>query len=119
VKHTVLLVEDELELREMMQDALELNGYSVVAAGNGKEALDAFARIDHVCLVLLDLLMPEMNGWDFLEAMRARPELADIPVVVHTSAPNQAPTGATRILPKPTKLSRLLSVVQEYCAATG
>jgi hypothetical protein len=51
--------------------------------------------------------------------MRARPELADIPVVVHTSAPNQAPTGATRILPKPTKLSRLLSVVQEYCAATG
>ena len=119
MSHTILLVEDEMELREMMQEALELNGYVVVAASNGQEALDAIGRIDDICVVVLDLLMPEMNGWDFFAAMRARPELAHIPVIVHTSAPNQAPVGATRVLQKPTKLVRLLSVVQEYCAGTS
>jgi CheY-like chemotaxis protein len=119
VSHTVLLVEDEIELREMMQEALELNGYVVVAASNGREALDAIGQIDHVCVVLLDLLMPHMNGWDFFDAIRARPELAGIPVIIHTSAPNQAPAGATRVLQKPTQLERLLSVVHEYCAAAS
>jgi CheY-like chemotaxis protein len=116
MNHTVLLVEDEVELRELMKEALELSGYVVVAAADGQAALDAIARIDHICLVLLDLLMPGMNGWDFFEKMRARPELASVPVVVQTSAPTQAPAGATRVLRKPVQLDRLLSVVKEYCA---
>ncbi len=114
--HTVLVVEDEEELREMMREALELNGYEVVAVGDGQEALDAIGGIEHLCMVLLDLLMPGMNGWDFFEKMRARPELVDVPVVVHSSAPSRAPSGVTRILQKPLKLERLLSVVHEYCA---
>jgi CheY-like chemotaxis protein len=116
MNHTVLLVEDEVELREMIQEALELSGYSVVAASDGREALDAIARIDHVCLVLLDLLMPGMNGWDFFETMRARPELAAIPVVVHSSQPAQAPAGVDRVLQKPVKLDRLLATVSDFCA---
>lgn len=115
--HTVLLVEDEVELREMMQEALESSGYVVVAASDGQEALDAFARIEHVCVVLLDLVMPRMNGWDFFEKMRARPELAGVPVVVHTSAARHAPAGATLVLQKPVKLDRLLAVVREYCGS--
>lgn len=115
--HTVLLVEDEDDLRESMREALEFNGYAVVAAHEGQEALDALDRIEHVCLVLLDLLMPGMNGWDFLEKMRARPALADVPVVVHSSAPSRAPAGVTRVLKKPLELARLLAVVREYCAA--
>jgi CheY-like chemotaxis protein len=115
--HTVLLVEDEDDLRESMRDALELNGFTVVTAREGQEALDAVDGIDHLCLVLLDLLMPGMNGWDTFEKLRARPELAAVPVVVHTSAPSRAPAGATRVLKKPLELTKLLSVVREFCAA--
>ena len=114
--HTVLVVEDEEDLREMMRDALELNGYRVATAHDGRQAFDEIARIDELCLVILDLLMPGMNGWDFFAQMRQRAELASVPVVVHSSAPDQAPPGVTRVLKKPLELSRLLSVVQEFCA---
>lgn len=77
----------------------------------------ALARIEHLCLVLLDLLMPGMNGWDFFDEMRARPELAAVPVVVHSSVPQRAPVGVTRVLQKPLDFDRLLSVVQEFCPA--
>ena len=116
MSHTVLVVEDEKELRETMRDALELHGYTVVAAEDGLAALTELDRIEHLCMVLLDLIMPRMNGWDFLAQLRARPALADTPVIVHSSAPNQAPAGATRVLQKPLALDRLLSVVSEYCA---
>lgn len=116
ITHTVLVVEDELELREMMRDALELNGYTVVTASDGREALDKLAGIEHLCLVLLDLLMPEMNGWEFFAAMRQRIELASVPVIVHSSVPGRAPAGVTRVLQKPLMFDRLLAVVREYCA---
>ena len=117
MNHTVLVVEDEADLREMMREALELNGYEVVTAKEGQEALEAIAQIEHLCLVLLDLLMPGMNGWDFFDKMRARPELAGVPVVVHSSVPSRAPAGVTRVLQKPLEFDRLLSVVREFCAA--
>jgi CheY-like chemotaxis protein len=113
--HTVLVVEDEDELREMMREALELNGYSVVAVPEGQRALDELPRIEHLCLVLLDLLMPGMNGWDFFAELRRRPELAHVPVVVHSSAPSRAPAGVTRVVQKPLVLERLLGIVSEYC----
>jgi CheY-like chemotaxis protein len=116
MSHTVLLVEDEDDLRETMREALELNGYAVVAAQDGQAALDELDRIDHICMVLLDLLMPRMNGWDFLARLRERPALAEVPVIVHSSAPSLAPQGVTRILQKPLELQRLLSVVREFCA---
>ena len=77
--HTVLVVEDEEELREMMREALEMNGYAVATAHEGQEALEAIAEIEHLCLVLLDLLMPGMNGWDFFMKMRERPSLRPFP----------------------------------------
>ncbi len=113
--HTVLLIEDEEELREVMRDALEDEGYTVVAAREGQEALDAVHGIEHVCLVLLDLLMPGMNGWDFIEAVKTRPDFAHVPVVVHTSAPGRAPSGVATVLQKPLRIERLLAVVREYC----
>lgn len=113
--HTVLIVEDEEDLREMMREALESKGYSVVTAEEGQEALHKIDGIDHLCLVLLDLLMPGMNGWDFFEKMRERPELAAVPVIVHSSASSRAPAGVTRVLQKPIMFERLISVVGEYC----
>lgn len=116
MNHTVLLVEDEDDLRESMRDLLEENGYAVVAACDGQEALEALARVEDLCVVLLDLLMPRMNGWDFFEKMRARPEFTGVPVLVQSSAPSRAPEGVTRVLKKPVAPEELLSVVREYCA---
>jgi CheY-like chemotaxis protein len=113
--HTVLIIEDEEDLREMMREALELSGYTVVTAREGQDALDKIPRIEHLCLVLLDLLMPGMNGWDFFEQLRQRPELASVPVIVHSSAPSRAPQGVTRVLQKPMVFDGLVSVVREYC----
>jgi CheY-like chemotaxis protein len=117
--HTVLIVEDEVELRELIQVALELNGYSVVAVGDGRAAFEAIPRIERLCLVLLDLLMPGMNGWDFVAQARTQPHLANLPIIVHSSATNEAPAGATAVLRKPIKLERLLSVIGQYCEPTA
>ena len=115
MRHTVLIVEDEAELRELIQLALERNGYSVVAVADGSAALAAIPSIERLCLVLLDLLMPGMNGWDFVAQARTQPELANLPIIVHSSATNEAPAGATAVLRKPMKLDRLLSIVGQYC----
>ncbi len=118
MRDTVLLVEDEEDLRESIRDALELNGYAVVAARDGQEALDELGRIEHVCVVLLDLLMPRMNGWEFFANLRARAEFVSVPVIVHSSAPSRAPAGVARVLQKPTQLDQLLAVIREFCEAS-
>jgi CheY-like chemotaxis protein len=114
--HTVLVVEDEQQLRDMMRDALELNGYVVVTAEHGEDALTKLAAIEHPCLVILDLLMPVMDGRTFITKMRERVELSSVPIVVHTSFPGQTPAGVARVIQKPLIFDRLLSVVREYCA---
>jgi CheY-like chemotaxis protein len=116
MNHTVLVVEDESDLREIMRDSLELNGYSVVTAENGQDALCKIPDIEHLCLIILDLLMPVMSGWDFIEIIRKDGQMAAVPVVVHSSAPGRAPAGANRVLQKPLVFEHLLSVVREYCA---
>jgi len=80
----VLLVEDDIETREMMARTLDNAGWAVSEAGNGKEALDSMAEFQPR-LILLDLMMPVMDGFDFLTAMRVRPEWRHIPVIVITA----------------------------------
>jgi len=113
--HTVLIVEDEEDLRELMSDALQLRGYKVVTAEEGTDALRKIEDIGRPCVILLDLLMPGMNGWEFFERVRERPELESVPVVVYSSASTRAPAGATRVLQKPLAFERLVSIVAEYC----
>jgi signal transduction histidine kinase/CheY-like chemotaxis protein len=81
---SVLLVEDDIETREMMARTLEKAGWAVSEAGNGQEALAIMSDLQPG-LVLLDLMMPVMDGFDFLTAMRARPEWQQIPVIVITA----------------------------------
>lgn len=114
-EHTVLIVEDDEDLRELMRGALEMNGYSVVIAEDGGAAFDRLADIGRPCVILLDLVMDGMNGWDFFAALRTRPEFIDVPVVVHSSAASNAPGGVTRVVRKPMNLDRLLMVVGEFC----
>jgi CheY-like chemotaxis protein len=114
--HTVLIVEDEEDLREMMSAALQMKGYAVVTAEEGNDALRKLDDIGKPCLILLDLLMPGMNGWDFFEKLKERPALASVPVIVHSSAPDRAPVGVTRVIQKPLAFDGLISVVREYCS---
>jgi PAS domain S-box-containing protein len=80
----ILVAEDEPATRDMLRRVLEKGGWTVVEAGNGREALDIVTR-QRPALVLLDLMMPEMDGFEFLDEMRQRPELQSIPVVVLTA----------------------------------
>ena len=80
----VLLVEDDVETREMMARTLDKAGWAVSEAGNGQEALDSMVELQPR-LILLDLMMPVMDGFDFLTALRVRPEWQHIPVIVITA----------------------------------
>jgi len=95
----------------------EKDRYVVVTAEEGQDALFKLERIERPCLVLLDLLMPGMNGWEFYTKMRQLPNLDGVPVIVHSSASERAPAGVTQVIQKPITFDRLLAVVSKYCAA--
>lgn len=113
--HTVLIVEDEEDLRELMGDVLTLQGYSVVTAREGADALHKLETIGRPCMILLDLFMPGMNGWEFFERLQENPDLASVPVIVHSSAAERAPTGVAKAIDKPMSAHRLIATVSEYC----
>lgn len=115
----VLIVEDDAELREVMGLALESEGYNVESASDGREALERLRGGTKPCLILLDLMMPVMNGWQFRDEQVHDPTLADIPVVV-VSAATDLPTRATDLhasayVRKPLRLNQLLDAVGQYC----
>ena len=81
---TVLVVDDDKQLRRLVQSYLTEEGFRVVTAGDGQEALFV-ARHEKPDLIILDLMMPEMDGFAVIEAMQADPELAEIPVILLTA----------------------------------
>jgi CheY-like chemotaxis protein len=113
----ILVVEDDEGIRETLQLALELEGYAVTTACNGKEGLAALPLMRMPCLILLDLMMPVMNGWAFAEALRDDQMLAPIPVVIVTAFPDKAAgiTQARGVLKKPVELEGLLQMVRRFC----
>lgn len=114
---SVLIIDDEDGIRETLQMALEFEGYDVHTAANGKEGLEVLDRIRQPCLILLDLMMPSMNGWEFAVAI-AKSELhKTIPIVVVSAFEDQAHGLPVRsVLKKPIELSTLLDVVHQWCA---
>lgn len=117
--HPVLVVEDDEDIREAMVGILEAQGYTVSAAHHGAEAL-AQLQTGHVpCLILLDLMMPVMDGWTFCEEREKDPALAAIPVVVVSAVsrldPRTASLRAVAHVPKPLDVSKLLATVELYC----
>ena len=110
----LLIVEDEEDLRASLQEYLEDQGHRVTTAANGQEALDAMTGGEVPCLVVLDLLMPVLNGREVYDRMQQDARLAQVPVIVSTSDPSRAPSGVPT-LPKPIDLRRLLAEVQQQC----
>jgi len=110
----VLVVDDDRELRELLAEALELDGFDVKSAADGKQALALLGRWrPHV--ILLDLNMPEMDGWAFRRAQRAQPSIAAIPVIVFSASfrggDRIAELDAAAFLSKPCDLDRLVAAV--------
>jgi CheY-like chemotaxis protein len=111
---TILIVEDDVELRESLRDAFEDEGYRVRCAGNGRQGLEALRQFERPCAVVLDLTMPLMTGHELYDAMQADPALADIPVIISTSNPSKAPSGVV-LLGKPINLRAMLTAVDRFC----
>lgn len=115
----ILVVDDDHAIRESLTELLEDEGYSVAVAANGEQALDQLRRPAVPCLILLDLMMPVMDGFEFMGRKAADPSLAGIPVVVITAAGPAGRAGALsaqRVLAKPVKLDTLMDTVKQYCA---
>lgn len=115
----ILLVEDEKDIRESLQDFLEGEGFDVSSASNGQEALQLLDSMENPDVILLDLMMPIMNGAEFRHEQERKDRIKDIPVVV-MSAVNQAKQqadsiGISRHVKKPIDLDDLLTAIKD-CA---
>lgn len=113
---TVLVVDDDPDILEALSEILEAEGFEIRRARNGKEALDRLEP-DPPQLVLLDLMMPVMDGWEFAQRMRQRPlEIARIPIIVLSADRNvgskASDLGAVGHLAKPFELNDLLELVR-------
>jgi CheY-like chemotaxis protein len=113
----ILIVEDDRDLRETLREALELEGYLAVSVENGRAALRHLATGARPCMILLDLMMPVMDGWTFRQELLKDRELAAIPIIVMTAATaaRAAAVAAHAILYKPLHMGRVIDVVQEHC----
>ncbi len=114
----VLVIEDDADVRTMISIMLTIEGYQVSTAENGQEALDLLRHGDHPNLILVDLMMPVMNGWQFRAEQVRDPNLARIPAVVISGgdrvAEHTRALGAADYLRKPIDLDVLLATVQRY-----
>ncbi len=120
---TILLVDDDLDLREAAAEALEDAGYSVVRADDGRRALDEMTRGGlRPDLILLDMMMPNLDGWGFRVAQKQVPDIAGIPVVALTAyaltQDERDQLDAAAILRKPVALEELMQAVESVARTT-
>jgi CheY-like chemotaxis protein len=113
----ILIVEDDADLREMMAQLLTIEGFRAQTVANGRAALDYLQKGDYPDLILLDLMMPVMDGWEFRRRQRADPEFAHVPVVVLSALDptRAADLGESTFLKKPLDFDRLLDLVRGHC----
>jgi len=116
----IFIVDDDEALLELLGGLLESEGYEVETARNGKEAMEKLATMAPPGLILLDLKMPVMDGWQFLAARPAEPPALRVPIVLLSGLafiPNTP--GVTDFLSKPIDPSRLLACVRRFCGEPG
>lgn len=111
--HSILIVEDDSGVLETLTALLVEERFRVMTAKNGREALEVLARF-RPSIIVLDLLMPVMNGYELVERLNSDENLADIPVVVVSGA-SSGVDGSAAFFPKPLDLSALLAKLREIC----
>lgn len=118
-RRSILIVEDDEDVRGALVAVLESEGYSVLEARHGGEALARLREPMPVCLILLDLFMPTMNGWAFRDEQLRDPHLSEIPVIVlsadDVAAKKAATSGVVDFMVKPVDFDRLLKLVAHHC----
>ena len=111
----MLVVEDDIDTRELIEEVLREGGYRVIAAIHGRHALELLGKEPQVpSMIILDLMMPVMNGWEFLDARAGTEPLASIPVLVLSADPGRqlaAQRGVVAVIGKPFDLGRLMRLV--------
>lgn len=113
---TILVVEDDDDIRNVIVEILESEGYPTREATNGKEALDILSTMAKPCLVLLDMMMPIMNGRQFLDKVMTDSYLAPIPVLIVSAVADKTNSeGSVGFLKKPIDIEVVLKVVSQYC----
>jgi CheY-like chemotaxis protein len=117
----ILIVEDDVDIREALTQILEEEGYAVREAGNGREALELMRSGPVPALILLDLMMPVMNGWQFRAEQLKDPRIAGVPVLIISADPHvqlSADTlGVKALLRKPIALDDLLAAIAAHLPA--
>jgi CheY-like chemotaxis protein len=113
----VLLIEDDQAIRRTMKDVLEIQGFKVFLAADGKEGTEQLQAIaPEPCVILLDLMMPVMNGWQFLDFQRNDPKFRNIPVVICSAYAECAKAvNPSAFVPKPVQFNALLGAVKAFC----
>jgi CheY-like chemotaxis protein len=116
---TILVVDDDAAIRDSVRDLLEAEGYAVCAAVDGEDALDQLSRMKPPNLILLDLRMPRVDGWQFL-ARRQTAEGQHVPIVLLSGMTfiRDAP-GVADFLAKPIRPDKLIACVRRFCAPAG
>ncbi|MBX3022749.1 MAG: response regulator [Bdellovibrionales bacterium] len=114
----ILVIEDDEAVRQTLKDVLELQGYQVTTAMNGGEGLQKLKEMaSKPCLVLLDLMMPNVNGWQFLDGQRNDPQLNNIPVIICSAYTESAKAvNPAAVIEKPVQLQHLLWTVKTLSA---
>ncbi len=113
-RRSILVVDDDAAATDSLTDILSAEGYSVAAAQNGKAALKLLRGAPLPQLIILDLFMPEMDGWEFRRAQLKDAKLRDIPVVVMTGASVYAGIDANVIVHKPLDVARFIGLIERY-----
>ena len=112
----ILVVEDDHDVRDAMVEVLQAEGYETVPAVDGQEALGHLQAGLEPCLILLDLMMPRMNGWQFLEQQVVRQSNAPIVVVsAHGTGDDVRSAGVAAYMRKPVDVDQLLGVIARHC----
>jgi CheY-like chemotaxis protein len=114
---TVFIIEDDVDTRDMLARFLELEGYNVELAANGRQALDRFSGGASACVIVLDLMMPIMDGWEFRRRQIEDARLKKIPTIVVSAAGRDrlAQISADAYLSKPVDMDELLKRVSQFC----
>jgi CheY-like chemotaxis protein len=115
----VLVIEDHDDLREGLRIALTLDGYTVEVAANGRDALAMLSAGLRPCLIIMDLMMPVMNGFEFRAAQLADPELAKVRMIAYSGITDPGETAqhlrADAYVHKPTDLEQMAALVRQFC----
>jgi len=118
-RRDILIVDDDPDIRDALGECLRYEGYNVHVAADGRDALDRLEFGLKPDLILLDLMMPVVNGFEVLLALRSKPEWRSIPVVVVSANRGYKAedlAGAVDILRKPVNVDRLIAVVDQAAA---